>query len=177
MNIERALAIDGWMSPSELRWLAEQAAAHERIAEIGSWMGRSSAAMCDHTNGKVWCIDTWMGSDEPAHDRILGGKDKEWLMGQFLVNAAPNAIPLRMTSVNAAEYFRRHGMSFDMIFIDGAHDTESVKADILAWRPLLEAGGLFCGHDYFTTVKEAVDELLVVHEAPDTTIWVMDDDR
>ena len=53
-------------------------------------------------------------------------------------------------------------MSFDMIFIDAAHDYASVKEDILAWRPLLAKGGLLCDHDYtdWPTVKQAVDELV-----------------
>lgn len=171
VGIDRALAIDGWMTQGELEWLAARAAEHDKIAEIGSWMGRSTAALADHTMGVVFAIDTWMGSDEPAHNAILSGKSKDWLFERFMENAATNVIPIRMESVAAAAYLGRKRHLFDMIFLDGAHDVESVKADIEAWRPLLREGGLFCGHDYFTTVKEAVDQYFPVDEAH--TIWIM----
>lgn len=178
VGIDRALAIDGWMTQSELSWLAMQAAEHSMIAEIGSWMGRSTAALADHTDGIIYAVDTWMGTEiEPAHKAILSDKPKDWLFHRFMDNVAHNVAPFRMESLDAAAYFARKRMTFDMIFIDGAHDVESVKADILAWKPLLAPGGLLCGHDYFTTVKEAVDELLVASEAPGTTIWVMDSER
>lgn len=174
--IERADAIGGWMSREELSWLAAMAATHHNIAEVGSWKGRSTAAIADNTSGIVYAIDTWRGSDEPAHHAELDDKDPEWLFGEFEKNRAPNVIAIRGTSLEAAEMFAQQGKTFDMIFIDGAHDVESVKADIRAWRPLLADGGLLCGHDYFTTVQEAVDSLLVVRPGGGS-IWVFVSDR
>jgi len=53
----------------------------------------------------------------------------------------------------------------DIIFLDGDHRYEAVKADIAAWLPKIRPGGLLCGHDYSTRgnnvgVKKAVDEVL-----------------
>ena len=51
-----------------------------------------------------------------------------------------------------------------MIFIDGDHSYNAVKADILAWTPFLKHGGWILFHDYdiFTSpaVQEAVNELI-----------------
>jgi hypothetical protein len=48
-----------------------------------------------------------------------------------------------------------------MVFIDGAHDYESVKRDILTWSARLRPGGLLCGHDRNQPgVRRAIDELL-----------------
>ena len=44
---------------------------------------------------------------------------------------------------------------FDFIYIDAAHDYDSVVEDLNAWWPKLKEGGIFSGHDYF----------------PDTRIW------
>jgi predicted O-methyltransferase YrrM len=60
-------------------------------------------------------------------------------------------------SVEAAEMFE--DKSIDLVFIDAAHDYESVKADIEAWLPKVR--GVIAGHDYIPTypgVMRAVDE-------------------
>lgn len=38
---------------------------------------------------------------------------------------------------------------FDFVYIDAAHDYDSMVEDIKAWWPKLKKGGLFSGHDYF----------------------------
>jgi predicted O-methyltransferase YrrM len=73
-----------------------------------------------------------------------------------------------MTSLEAAA--KLVGLEFDMIFIDGAHDYENVKADILAWRPLSE-GGLLCGHDYGTCWDGVVKELIPHPKVGAGSIW------
>jgi predicted O-methyltransferase YrrM len=149
------------MTIEELSWLAQKALGHSRIVEIGSWQGRSTTVLASHTPGRVWAVDTWQGSEEIAH--LLANKPEDWLYKTFLDNTKglTNIVPLRMTSLEGAEILNDSGQKFDMIFIDAAHDYESVKADIEAWLPLVEPGGLLCGHDYATGwpgVMQAVDE-------------------
>lgn len=36
----------------------------------------------------------------------------------------------------------------DMVFVDGAHDDDGVKADISAWRGKVKPGGIMLYHDY-----------------------------
>jgi predicted O-methyltransferase YrrM len=166
ISVDRAETIPGWMRPEELRWLAEQAATRRDIAEIGSWMGRSTRALADHTPGTVYAVDTWQGSDEPVHRKALADKPKDWLYRQFCANLAdllaaqpPKVIAVRRPSVQAARRLRR--LRFDLIFLDGAHDYASVRDDLAAWAPLLRPGGLLCGHDWggsFPGVEQAVRE-------------------
>lgn len=40
------------------------------------------------------------------------------------------------------------GGSLDLVFIDGAHDYESVSQDLKAWWPKLRPGGVMAGHDF-----------------------------
>jgi predicted O-methyltransferase YrrM len=61
INIARALATDGWMSEAELFWLATQAQQHRRIVELGSFLGRSTRALADHTPGIVYAWTTGTG--------------------------------------------------------------------------------------------------------------------
>ena len=171
-NIGNALKIDGFMSQTELAWLAAQASKRNLIVEIGSWMGRSTRALADNCLGKVLAVDTWKGSDEPGHVEFLKDKPEDYLVKKFLENmAGVNAYAYQLTSLEAAEQFKDE--SFDMIFIDAGHEYEDVKADILAWGPLVAEGGVLCGHDYqdgAPGVKKAVDELLDGVEVYDS-IW------
>jgi hypothetical protein len=49
-----------------------------------------------------------------------------------------------------------------------------VKADILAWMPLLKEGGVMAGHDYdpgWPGVVQAVQELVPNHRVVAGEIW------
>ena len=66
--------------------------------------------------------------------------------------------------------------SVDMVFLDGAHDYDSVMADVTYWLPRTQK--LLCGHDYhhemYPDVTLVVDELLHDHLelVEGTGIWV-----
>ncbi len=81
-----------------------------------------------------------------------------------------------MRSESAAWFLSRNNHTFNMIFIDANHSYESVKADIEAWMPLLDEGGILCGHDfdpvYWPGIVKAVKELVPNYRVvPNTTIW------
>lgn len=47
--------------------------------------------------------------------------------------------------------------SLDFVFIDAAHDSQSVFTDCTAWYPKIRLGGILCGHDYcYTPVQLGV---------------------
>jgi beta-1,4-mannosyl-glycoprotein beta-1,4-N-acetylglucosaminyltransferase len=187
VNIERAKATDGWIAEDELQWLGEQAKTHRLICEIGSWHGRSSRALADNLmpDGQLYCCDTWNGtSGEPEFHATAAQREGDhahqwWWCNLHNEIVAGKVIPLRMHSVNAAEVLASQGVQFDMIFIDADHSYEGVKADILAWTPLLKDGGLLCGHDYYNEgesfawvgVKQCVDEMVPGVQKVATSIW------
>jgi len=175
MNIERALATEGWMMESELVYLAEMALRSRSIAEVGSWMGRSTCALAVNCPGCVMAFDTWEGSAE--HQPMLAEKPNSWLVSEFLRNThgLPVVAVQGKSTVRAAE-MAESKRRFDLIFLDASHDYDNVKADILAWTPLLTDGGILCGHDYdpphWMGVKQAVDEFVPKFRiVPGTTIW------
>ena len=175
IDISRAQKVAGWMSDDELTYLAEAAAKSKRIVEIGSWAGRSATAIASHTNGVLFAVDTW----ERALVHYNGAKLEPTLFAEFLQNTAGlPVIPVMTDSLTAAKWFAAAGQTFDMIFIDADHQAPAVRADILAWRPLLAPGGIFCGHDYEFTgwpdVKPVVDELVGKIRLVNT-IWIAEE--
>jgi predicted O-methyltransferase YrrM len=94
---------------------------------------------------------------------------------------------LRTTSTDAASGFPDG--SLDFVYIDAAHDVDSVREDIAAWYPKVRPGGIISGHDYHDGplhgtvygVKTAVRELCeregleasaTLRDAPERTWFV-----
>lgn len=163
MKIGRALKIEGWMKSEELRWLAQQASKCKRIIEIGCYRGRTTRALLDNSTAHIWCIDSW-------DFRAKGMKkdDKRAFMRNIV---ADRVTTMQMLSSEAAKLLK--GQTFDMIFIDGNHEYEYIRADILAYRSLVR--GLLCGHDYhrksWPGVFKAVNELIPNRQQGPGAIW------
>jgi SAM-dependent methyltransferase len=157
--------IDGWFNFDQLYSVAVSDSPNPgHFVEIGCWKGKSAAYMAAEIvrSGKQIrfdCVDTWIGSVENAGDQDV---EAGTLYETFLRNMAPAAghyNPLRMTSLEAAKLYEDR--SLDFVFIDAAHDYESVMSDILAWYPKVKVGGKLGGHDYDKgPVRGAVHNLL-----------------
>jgi predicted O-methyltransferase YrrM len=160
MNLEHPLTVEGYMGTEDMEYLASAASRSMMIVEIGSWHGRSTTALAANTQGLVFCVDTWSGNLEGLSRGL-----KPDLFATFAINTSPypNVLTVRTDSLTAAQLFADAGMTFDFVFIDGSHDYESVKADILAWRGVLDDCGIMAGHDWgdqYPDVERAVTELI-----------------
>jgi predicted O-methyltransferase YrrM len=145
--------IEGFMTEVCLQWLSKTAQTMAGILEVGSHYGRSTHALLSGCRGQVIAVDPWQGTTRE-------GKPRQQVFEQFIRNVGyfPNLGVLRMPSSAAARLFR--GQSFDMVFIDGNHAYDYVKADIEAWLP--KTRKLICGHDFsknWPGVVQAVEEL------------------
>jgi hypothetical protein len=136
-------------------------------AEIGVWKGQYSKLFCEA--GLAWtCVDPWQSY--PAYD---DNKNKPDEIHQAFLKATATLSPygatfLRMPSVDAAKLVP--DQSLDVVYIDGNHIAEFVRADVEAWLPKVKPGGLICGHDYrvnpkkpFIQVKQAIDRYTSEH--------------
>lgn len=162
--------IEGWFSYNYIyKHAVDTAQNDELFVEVGSFKGRSSAYMAVEivNSGKKIqfdCVDTWEGSSE--HQAGAECEVKEVVEGTlydtFLNNMKPVEgyfKPLRMTSLEAAAQYEDN--SIDFIMIDGAHEYEAVKADILAFLPKMKNGGVMTGDDAFSPeVRNAAQECL-----------------
>jgi predicted O-methyltransferase YrrM len=171
MKIAKAHRIDGWMSASELMWLAKQAESHKQIVEIGSYLGRSTRALGDYTNGTVWVFDDWQGPRDIATPRN----------GDFLHAFENNLGDLlesgRVKMVNGDHRDTSlipNDLVPDMVFIDGSHEFADVKGDIGNWKNRISKGGIICGHDISRPgVKNAVISEFsdAWRTIPNTDLW------
>ena len=132
----------------------KQAQSGAHFVEVGTWAGRSAAAMAVEivNSGKKIrfdCVDTWKGA---AHDvgmcEEAANRD---VFEEFQENMRRGGVhhlvhPVKKSSCRAARDYADE--SLDFIFIDAAHDQVSVEHDICAWWPKLKLGGTMAGHDY-----------------------------
>lgn len=140
------------------------------LVEIGCWLGRSSAYL--HTaslaSGKqlqLVFVDRWTGVTGPAEHERWDGDDMKaaWFAHMDAVCAKSPRIKWRVFPMDSVQASKRFRGKADFIFLDGAHDYDSVTADLEAWLPRLAPTGHIAGHDYgHPEVKQAVARLLTV---------------
>lgn len=115
-----------------------------RVLEIGCDVGNSTTAFLAGASSFVTSIDInprCAGNfpDEPKWEFILGD----------------SRLPSTILQVS--------NQIFDVLYIDGAHDYETVRADLENYSPLVRPGGLILMHDVlcpdtFPGVRQAFDE-------------------
>lgn len=134
------------------------------FVEVGSWKGMSSVYMAveiinSKKKIKFDCVDIW---EYMNIQKDITPKQYENLYSIFLKNIDPVKhiiTPIKSISWEASRLYKDE--SLDFVFIDAAHDYDSVRKDISAWFPKVKTGGTIAGHDYKTSkhgVKRAVDE-------------------
>jgi len=159
------LDIQGWGSTH--RFLTETIIAQrpQVVVEIGVWKGASVITMAAklrelELDGVVIAVDTWLGSwDHWLNDAWFPSLGMELgrpaLQRKFMTNViaaglAGHVVPLPLDSLNAMQVLAHRGIRPDIVHIDGAHDFQSVWADLNAWWALLRPGGVLIGDDYHT---------------------------
>lgn len=170
VDISRALAVRGerGTNSEDLCWLAEAARGRRKIIELGAYHGASTRAMLDNSEAHVWCVDSWRGSESGAG---LATNDGDYAI--FLENIRDvkwRVTVLRMFTREAAKILPVR--FFDMVFIDACHSYEAVKFDVMHYVPVLNPGGLLCGHDAGREgLDRAVEELVDSPMRAATAIW------
>jgi predicted O-methyltransferase YrrM len=141
-----------------------------RILEIGSYQGGSTLAMGHAISGskiELYCLDPWSNyldqGDFADFERSKISDDFR-IINNFIKNTAFIGDNLRMLRGKTSAFAELlEGKGFDFIFIDGAHDYDSVRFDIKVAFSALKPGGFVCGHDYHSEghgVVRTVNELI-----------------
>jgi|GEM_PF-974304 len=141
-----------------------------KILEIGSYQGGSTLVIghaIANTEIELYCLDPWLNyldqSDFADFERSKISDDFK-IINNFIKNTAFIGENLRMLRGKSNAFAGLLiDMGFDFIFIDGAHDYDSVRYDIRIAFSALNPGGFVCGHDYHSLghgVRRAVDELI-----------------
>lgn len=135
------------------------------LVELGSWKGQSTEWFLKTYSGlRVVAIDHWKGSAE--HHRMAVKKDLPKLYEIFVGNMwgyRERLIPMRETTSQGLRLVSKYGLQVEAIYVDAAHDYESVCNDIEDSIKLFP-GSLLLGDDYpYHDVKSAVTDTAKKH--------------
>jgi len=118
--------------------------------EVGSSHGEFADIILKKWQGaKLWLVDSWRhfeGVDDINNPDPNGQLNALAHCFMRIYSYGDKVGIIRDLSVTSAELFQDG--SLDFVYIDAAHDYQSVKQDIKAWYPKVKKGGIFAGHDY-----------------------------
>ena len=142
--------VEGWLDFDEGKELWRLSHG-KRVLEIGSYCGRSTVCIAQSAR-EVIAVDPHDGrgtpSPQPTLDKMVANLDRYGVLDKVSIHHSTETID--------GEY--------ELIFIDGAHDFESVRRDINHAFTVIAPGGMLAFHDYRSPrdpgVTAAVDELI-----------------
>lgn len=134
------------------------------VVEIGSYIGASAccfgaAIKSRAVRGQIYCIDTW------NNDAMTEGNRDTWQ--EFQNNTASyqdHIVPIRGFSIDVIIQVETYVKSVDLLFIDGNHSYEGVKADWNAYKRFLKTGSMVVFHDWGWA--EGVKRVILEEVAP-----------
>jgi predicted O-methyltransferase YrrM len=143
--------VDGFLTNGEgglLYQLAKEVSGEGTIVEIGSWKGKSTIWLGRGSlagkGREIHAIDPHVGSIE--HHK---NGEKVWTFDIFKENIHKGEVDdlviphVKMSSEVAADFDE----PVELLFIDGAHDYDSVREDFEMWLPKVIDGGVIAFHD------------------------------
>jgi predicted O-methyltransferase YrrM len=132
--------------------------------EIGVLTGintiRILATYCSHPDSKVYCVDPWKECDE--YSEYKGQQDKNYLY--FLWNIEQTGqkekyVIKKEFSDTAVPSFEDN--FFDLVLVDGNHETDFVYKDAVMCLPKTKPGGHIVFDDYdWPDTKKGIDKFL-----------------
>jgi predicted O-methyltransferase YrrM len=151
--------VEGWMTDAQAARLwaaAARAPAGGRIAEIGSYRGRSSIvlAAAAGANVEVVAIDPHAGNDRGPRQWTGTADEGEADHRAFLDNLERAGVAGRVRHVRrpSQEALGEVEGGLDVLYVDGAHAYGPASADLARWGARVRLGGTLLVHDAFSSV-------------------------
>jgi predicted O-methyltransferase YrrM len=164
--LHAVMEIDGQISSAEARKLielAQSAPSDTMIVEIGTYRGRSTVALAFGSllgnHNQVYAVDPHVEFQGAFGGQF--GPDDQAELYRNLVKAGVGHIVavVGLPSVSAASGWQARNVG--ILWIDGDHRYEAVKADYEAWRPFVVEDGIIAFHDtHAPGVKQLIQELV-----------------
>jgi predicted O-methyltransferase YrrM len=139
-------SIEGWLLPSEGKWLFNAARSLPNLAcivEIGSYKGRSTCCLafgCRESERRLFAIDSFDGGPDLPKANLLPDFSHN-IEGSGLSQYVQPVVGL------SGQVAKTWDKPIHLLFVDGSHQYEDVMADFAGFFPHVVPGGIVAFHD------------------------------
>lgn len=132
------LPVGGFLNGAEfalLHELASQCPENGVIVELGSYQGKSTLSLAKGAqiaNARMWAIDPHPEL-QVTNDTLYGMHDQVALLRNLLTYEVAHIV--RVITMASYEIVKAWTLPIDLLWIDGSHDYEDVKRDLVEWSP------------------------------------------
>ena len=139
-----------------------------KILEIGSYEGASTVFFSDkylnNIASRLVCVDPHYESSENIKSFTEGEGSKyvkEFTKDKFLRNIkkSKNYNKIEYLQIESNQFFEKNKEKFNFIYIDGYHNNEQVKKDLINSMISLQTKGVIWMDDYLWS-KETIDSII-----------------
>lgn len=161
----------GWFGPSNKAYLNKflEEKKVNVVIEVGSWLGLSTAFMANRLpeGATLYAVDhfegDWAINAHAEYQELLPSLYEQFLSNMLHAGVDTKVVPIKATTEEAFHVLKGH-VKADLIYIDAAHDTESVYKDIVMYSQLLSEEGILTGDDWtWPSVQAAVERYASEH--------------
>jgi predicted O-methyltransferase YrrM len=140
---------DTQTTEAERECLSRHASGRRRLVEIGVWHGVTTSRL-----RSVMATDGVLSAVDPFPPGRLGFSAQKRIAHREVSRIRNGTV--RWLETTGAEAAAGHE-PVDFIFIDGDHSEQGLLADWLAWKGLVQPGGIVAIHDSRPTPTRAID--------------------
>jgi predicted O-methyltransferase YrrM len=150
--------------------------------QIGAYTGDATKWLFTNAfknvNSTLTDVDTWEGSEEPAHAEMDWHSVEDTYDLKTL--SYQNESRLYKEKMTSDEFFKKNTYSFDFIYIDGDHKAMSVLKDGMNALLCLKPNGILAFDDYMWSLgkgpefdpKPAIDAILACAQSQFTVLEI-----
>jgi len=152
-----------------------------KILEIGSYEGAASVFFSDkflnNKASRLVCVDPHYESSETINS-FAEGEGSKYVKGftkdKFLRNIkkSKNFNKIEYLQIESNQFFEKNNENFNFIYIDGYHNNEQVKKDLINSMSSLQSNGVIWMDDYVwskktidSIVDNSLDNFEVIHQS------------
>lgn len=158
----------GWFNQSEIKQRILQFVGIESkntILEIGCFEGLSSVYFADnllnHPESSLICVDPFLLIDNNDHKKLLNNVEDRF---DYNISICKNSSKIIAKKITSDIFFETNDVKFNFIYIDGSHEPDYIKRDMMNAFNVLENGGImwlddYCGGETMD-IKNTMDNVL-----------------
>jgi SAM-dependent methyltransferase len=148
--------VEGWLTAAQGQRLFERARQSRRIAEIGSYRGRSAIlmALAAPEGAELTAIDPHAGTDRGPREIHVSAAEGDADFRAFLENVERAGVAERVKHLRRFSHDALEEVDgqLDLLYVDGAHRYRPARDDLREWGAKVRPGGWMLVHDAFSAV-------------------------